>query len=66
MKNTSFYFRFWHFVLGFFFGILGVLWSVFAMNERRDKIYSSILGFGINMLVTLYLLKNNLITVPDY
>ena len=43
MKNTSFYFHWISFIVGFIFGVFGVLFSLFARTDRRDKVYSSLL-----------------------
>ncbi|HEU4633169.1 MAG TPA: hypothetical protein VFS22_04245 [Flavisolibacter sp.] len=37
MKNTKFYFHWISFILGFVFGVFGVLVTLFARNERRDR-----------------------------
>jgi hypothetical protein len=34
-----------------------VAFSLFAINNRRDKVYSSLLGCGIGMAISLFLLK---------
>jgi hypothetical protein len=57
MKNSKFYFHWISFILGFVFGIFGVLLALFARNERRDKIYSSLFGCFIGAAVSLVLLK---------
>jgi hypothetical protein len=64
MKNSSFYFKWWPFILGFLFGIFGVLFSVFSAEDRRDKIYSALFGLAINMVLTFILLKNGLVEFP--
>ena len=57
MKNTSFYFHWISFVLGFVFGIFGVIFTLFAQTNRRDKVYSSLLGCFIGAAISLLLLK---------
>ncbi|MGZ3848012.1 MAG: hypothetical protein ACXVKI_02740 [Flavisolibacter sp.] len=57
MKNSSFYFKWISFLLGFLFGIFGVLLSLFARTQRRDKIYSALLGCFIGAALTLVLLR---------
>jgi hypothetical protein len=57
MKKSSFYFNGLSFVLGLLFGIFGVIFAFFAQTERRDKIYSSLLGCGIGAAISLVLFK---------
>ena len=57
MKNSKFYFHWIPFLLGFVFGIFGVLLALFARNERRDKIYSSLFGCFAGAAISLALLK---------
>ena len=57
MKKSSFYLNWVSFILGFFFGIFGVILALFAQTDRRDKVYSSLLGLGIGLAVSLVLLK---------
>jgi len=57
MNKSSFYFHWISFILGFFFGIFGVAFALFAQTDRRDKIYSSLLGCGIGIAISLLLLK---------
>ena len=57
MKNSNFYFHWISFILGFVFGIFGVMVALFARNERRDKVYSSLLGCFIGAAVSLIILK---------
>jgi H+/Cl- antiporter ClcA len=59
MKKSTFYFNWVSFILGLFFGIFGVLFSLLARNDRRDKIYSSVLGCAIGMVITFLLLRSN-------
>lgn len=59
MKNSSFYFHGWSFILGLIFGIFGVIFTLFAVTNRRDKIYSSLLGLGIGIVISMLLLKLN-------
>jgi H+/Cl- antiporter ClcA len=58
MKNASFYINWWSLVLGFFLGIVGVLFTLFAKIDRKDKLYSSLLGCAIGMAVNFILFKN--------
>jgi hypothetical protein len=51
MKDNSFYFQWKSFLIGFFLGFFGVLWSLFATVDRRDKVYSSIMGAGIAFIL---------------
>jgi len=57
MKNTKFYFHLISFILGFIFGIFGVIVTLFASRDRRDKVYSSLLGCFIGAAISLLLLK---------
>jgi len=57
MKNTSFYFHWIPFVVGFIFGVFGVLFTLFARTDRRDKVYSSLLGCVIGAAISFALLK---------
>ena len=59
MKNKSFYFHWISFLIGFVFGFLGVLFSLFALNERRDKVYSSLMGCFLGIGLSLILLKQH-------
>lgn len=61
MKKSSFYLHWLSFVLGFIFGVFGVFFTLFAQTDRRDKVYSSLLGCGIGIAVTLVLLKYSLV-----
>jgi hypothetical protein len=45
------------FLLGLLFGIVGIAFSLFAVTDRRDKIYSSLFGFGIGTFITMLILK---------
>jgi H+/Cl- antiporter ClcA len=57
MKNTSFYFHWISFIVGFIFGVFGVLFSLFVRTDRRDKVYSSLLGCFIGAAISFALLK---------
>lgn len=57
MKNTKFYFHWVSFILGFIFGVFGVIVTLFARKDRRDKVYSSLLGCFIGAAISLLLLK---------
>lgn len=57
MSNSSFYFKWGPFLLGFFFGIFGVIAALFISEERRDRVYSALLGLGINLVISLLVLK---------
>jgi H+/Cl- antiporter ClcA len=63
MKKSSFYFNWVSFVLGLLFGIFGVLFALFAQTDKRDKIYSSLLGCGIGAAISLVLLKYTPVTL---
>ena len=64
MNNSSFYFKWKSFLLGFILGIFGVIFSLFANEERRDKIYSSLIGCCLGVLTTMILLKYGLVKMP--
>jgi uncharacterized membrane protein YjjP (DUF1212 family) len=64
MKDNSFYFKWKSFLLGFFFGIVGVLITLFAQEERRDKIYSSVIGFFIGIFTAMLMLKYGVVSFP--
>ena len=64
MKDNSFYFKWKSFLLGFIFGILGVLITLFAMEERRDKIYSSVIGFFIGIFTAMLMVKYGVVKLP--
>lgn len=64
VSNSSFYFKWWPFILGFLFGIFGVVFSLFAREERRDKIYSALFGLAINMALTFWMVKNGYMKYP--
>ena len=64
MKDNSFYFKWKSFLLGFIFGILGVLITLFAQEERRDKVYSSVIGCCIGIFTTMLMLKYGVISFP--
>jgi hypothetical protein len=57
MKNNSFYFKWQPFLLGFLIGFFGVIIALFAREDRRDKIYSSIIGCCLGFLVTMLMIK---------
>jgi hypothetical protein len=54
-KNSSFYIHWGSFFLGLFLGILGFIISLFLPNHRRDRIYSSLLGWFLGTAVTMIL-----------
>lgn len=56
-RDTSFHIVWGSFIIGFLLGIVGVAFSLFAVSDRRDKIYSSLFGCGIGAVVTLLMLK---------
>jgi hypothetical protein len=57
-RNSSSFHLMWRCVLGgFIFGIFAVIFFLFAQTDRRDKVYSSLLGSGLNSLLTLVLMK---------
>ena len=64
MKDNSFYFKWKHFLLGFVFGFIGVIISLFAQEERRDKIYSSVIGACLGMFATMLIMKYGNIQMP--
>jgi hypothetical protein len=57
MKDSSFHIRWRSFALGVVLGIFGFLYSLFAREEKRDKIYSSLLGCAVSMAINLIILK---------
>lgn len=56
-RDSSFQIMWGSFLIGFFLGLLGVAFSLFAVTDRRDKIYSSLFGFGIGTIITMLILK---------
>ena len=64
MKDNSFYFKWKSFLLGFIFGIVGVLITLFALEERRDKIYSSVIGFFIGIFAAMLMVKYGVVKLP--
>lgn len=57
MKDKSFYFKWPSFLLGFIIGFIGVIIALFAQEDRRDKIYSSIMGCCLGIIVSMIVLK---------
>lgn len=43
--------------MGLLLGFIGVIIALFAREEKRDKIYSSILGFCLGFVVSLLLMR---------
>jgi hypothetical protein len=61
MKNSSFHLNWVSFIISFLLGGFGIFafifYVVFAQNDRRDKIYSSLFGWFLGMGIGLLLLK---------
>ncbi|HEX6334593.1 MAG TPA: hypothetical protein VFZ78_10230 [Flavisolibacter sp.] len=57
MKHSEFYLHWLSFFLGLIFGILGIVITLFAVTDRRDKIYSSILGCAVGAALSLLIWK---------
>jgi uncharacterized membrane protein len=57
MKSSTFYIHWRSFWLGLLLGIIGVVTTLFARTDRRDKFYSSLLGMAICMGVNMWALK---------
>jgi hypothetical protein len=57
-RSNSFYFHWLSFLLGVVLGFIAVVFIFFTQTrDRKDKVYSSLLGMAIGMLVNFYLLK---------
>ena len=56
-RDTSFHIMWGSFLIGLLLGIVGVAFSLFAVTDRRDKIYSSFFGFGLGAIITMLILK---------
>ena len=57
MKAPGFYLHWISFLLGLFFGVIGVFFALLTPTQRRDRIYSSLLGCGIGMVITILIMK---------
>jgi hypothetical protein len=58
MKNSSFHLHWTSFFVSLFSGIFGfIFYVVFATSDRRDKIYSSLLGWFSGTAIYMLLLK---------
>jgi hypothetical protein len=58
MKNSTFHLHWTSFFVSLFFGIFAfIFYVVFASTDRRDKIYSSLLGWFLDIAVWMLLLK---------
>lgn len=64
MANSQFYFKWWPFLVGFVFGLFGVAFYLFAVEDRRDKIYSAIAGATISTIITVFMLRAGLVQMP--
>ena len=55
MINSSFYFHWRSFLLGFILSGIGFVITLFAKADRRDKIYSALMGWflGVGLLLLL-------------
>ena len=56
-KTSIFYINWKSFILGLLLGIFGVIFTLFAKSDRRDKVYSSLFGCALTMAINLLLLK---------
>jgi hypothetical protein len=59
--DSGFYFRWKHFFLGFFFALIGVAFTLFSREDRKDKIHSALLGFALNLIVGILMMKYGLL-----
>jgi len=60
MKDSSFHLHWIALIVSFFFGIFAFIgYVVFTRTDRRDKIYSSLLGWVLSMAVGLIILHYN-------
>jgi hypothetical protein len=64
MKDRNFYLHWISFIMGFFLGIFGFLLTLFATTNRRDKIYSSLLGWFLGTGIVLLLARFGGLELP--
>ena len=57
MKDRKFYLNWLSFALGLVLGVFGFACTLFARTDRRDKIYSSLLGWFLGVAITLVIWK---------
>ena len=58
MKNPTFHLHWISFIVSFFLGIFAfIFYVVFAQVDRRDKIYSSLLGWFLGLAIGMLLWK---------
>ena len=58
MKNSTFHLHWASFIVSLFFGVAAfIFYLLFARVDRRDKIYSSLLGWFLAAAIWLVLLK---------
>lgn len=63
--KSSFTLNWRSFVLGMVLGMLGFLISLFATKDRRDKMYSALMGWFLATGIFLLLLHFGFIDIKD-
>lgn len=57
-RDNTFYIHWLSFALGLVLGFLAVIFIFLSQSQnRRDKIYSSLLGMGIGMLINFFVIR---------
>jgi VanZ family protein len=65
MKNSSFYFYWKNFLIAFVLGLVGFLATVFfSKSDRRDKIYSGLLGWFLGTGLAVLAIRFGLVKFP--
>lgn len=56
VKDSSFELRWGYFFLGLVLGVFGLIAAAFAVQDRRDKVYSTLFGASISLAVNFLLI----------